>query len=371
MKIKLLVAGLLLIHSWNVYAQDCNETVLLKTPGKWLEGMKGSTSGTTTADLAREKNSVDNIHKMVQKSYQPMGLDADFNGAYYSFQSEYQWANQFSYNLRLMPYYCKGTVISKAHETSTSLVIAANVITFGPEIYEPFIDASAWDEGFRSMRQMPIEKDGNYLFVENVSLGFGITGKQYTWLITFDGQLPFLWVTQKEFLERKKQKLLKGKEEEKESINSRLADLEVERKLMEKQYGNDPGKLQIYLKNSYQNVKIQQEQSIVKTEKNFLNAIFKVDELLKMPAEELSKPAIVKQDTHDFLSHLFTTSTDPFASILIKPNPAYFNKKLPKSSPQFISVVIRGDEKHPLLGKAMNELQQNLNFTQLKSMLGK
>ena len=370
MKINVVI-GLLLLTMGHAFAQECNETALLTTPGKWIEGMKGSTSGVLAADLAKERIIVDNLHKMMLQSYRPLGVDAHFNGAYYATRSDYQWVNQYSYNLRVLPYYCSGKAVTKAHETSTSLTIAANVITFGVDVYEPYTDASPWDNGFRSIRQLPVEKDGLYYYVEEASIGFGRMGQQHTWLITRDGQLPFLLVSKREFLERKKQKLLKGLEEEKAMASRNAESRENERKLMEKEYSNDPVKLQKYLKNEYEYFKAQDRENLARTEKNFLSAIAKVEALLKMPADELNKPAIVKQDSHDFLSHLFINATDPYPDILIKPNPNYFDKKLPRTSPQFISVVIVGNHKDPTMIQAMEGLQKAVDFAKLKGMLGK
>ncbi|GAB3907830.1 hypothetical protein GCM10028803_42300 [Larkinella knui] len=333
---------LFLSLSWNTFSQACSESVLLATPGKWTEGMKGSTSGISAADLAREKVIVGTIHKIVLQGYKPQGVDADYNGVYYRSEAA-RSANMFGYNLRFMPYVCRENAIEKAHETNTSLSITANQIPFGPEIYEPFIDSSPWDAGFRSMRKMPVDKGGIYYFVEETGLGFGVRGMQYTWLITYEDKLPFLYVSKKEFLEKKRAKLTAGKEQEINTIKST--------------YTTRP--------------KAEQDAMLQKSVKGFEAALAKVEAYLKLPDDELTKPAVVKQDPNDFLSHLFTTPDDRFANILIKPNPGYFNKKLPLSSPQFITVVLQGDEKNPILGKAMKDMQQGLDFGKLKAMLGK
>jgi hypothetical protein len=92
---------------------------------------------------------------------------------------------------------------------------------------------------------------------------------------------------------------------------------------------------------------------------------------MKMPSGESDHPAIVKQDTHDYLSFLFTTNDDAFGKVLIKPNPGYFNSKLPRSSPQFFVVNITGNEKEPVAAKVINDLMKNFDFSALKNMLGK
>jgi hypothetical protein len=92
---------------------------------------------------------------------------------------------------------------------------------------------------------------------------------------------------------------------------------------------------------------------------------------MKMPSGESEPPAIVKQDTHDYLSYLFTTNDDVFAKVLIKPNPGYFNSKLPRSSPQFIVVNVIGNDKEPVAAKVMTDIIKDMDFTALRNMLGK
>jgi predicted lysophospholipase L1 biosynthesis ABC-type transport system permease subunit len=57
--------------------------------------------------------------------------------------------------------------------------------------------------------------------------------------------------------------------------------------------------------------------------------------------------------------------------VLIKPNPGYFNSKLPRSSPQFFVVNITGNEKEPVAAKVLADLMKNFDFPALKDMLGK
>jgi len=90
-----------------------------------------------------------------------------------------------------------------------------------------------------------------------------------------------------------------------------------------------------------------------------------------MPESELNQPAIVKMDPHDALAYLFVDDDDPMGQVLIKPNPAYFNKKLPRSSPQFFWVSVRGNYTEPIATKFMADIMKAIDFTMLKNMLGK
>jgi hypothetical protein len=327
MKYVLLLVAL--YASLNAYSQDCTQASASQKPGIWKEGMKGSISGIPAADLDKERKVVAAIHLLVKSKYSPTGVEADYNGSYDRPDSEIP-VNIYDYNIYFLHYFCEGNVLKTDHETSTSLTISVN--RFDPKIYEKPDENNLPGEGFYSIKKMPVEKDGNYFFEENASLGMGATGKSRTWLITRDNKLPFAYVTKKEFLEKQKNMLILAMPKAIEGSN--------------------------------QNFK-------AKTEQDFKKALTKIESLMKMLSGESDQPAIVKQDPNDYLSFLFTTNDDPFSKVLIKPNPGYFNSKLPKSSPQFFVVNITGDDKEPVAAKVMTEVIKDMDFTALRNLLGK
>jgi hypothetical protein len=315
--------------SLKISAQDCTPASLLLKPGIWKEGMKGSVSGIPLADLEREKKVVTSLHNLIKLKYTPMGVQADFNGSYDTPDHEIP-VNNYDYNIYFLHYFCEGNIIKTDHETSTSLSISAN--RFDAKIYESPDENNAPGEGFYSIKKMPVEKDGNYYFEKDAGLGLGVTGKSRTWLITYDKKLPFLYVTKKEFLEKQKRLLLLAMPKSIESSRESLKN---------------------------------------KTEQDFKNALGKIETLMKMRPDESGQPAIVKQDPNDYLSFLFTNDSDAFGKVLIKPNPGYFNSKLPRSAPQFFVLNITGNEKEPVAAKVLTDLMKNFDFPALKDMLGK
>jgi len=318
-----------LYASLNAYSQDCTQASASQKTGIWKEGMKGSVLNVPPADLEKERKVVAAIHLLVKSSYSPTGVEADYNGSYDRPDAEVP-VNLYNYNIYFMHYYCEGNVLKTDHETSTSLTISVN--RFDPKIYEKPDENNLPGEGFYSIKKMPVEKDGNFFFEENAGLGLGVTGKSRTWLITHDNKLPFAYVTKKEFLEKQKNMLILAMPKAIEGSN--------------------------------QNFK-------TKTEQDFKKALAKIEALMKMLSGELDQPAIVKQDPNDYLSFLFTTNDDPFSKVLTKPNPGYFNSKLPRSSPQFIVVNITGDDKEPVAAKVMTDVIKDLDFSALRIMLGK
>lgn len=346
------------------HGQDCSPTTLLQKPGDWKEGLNGSVSGIPATDLAREKNVVTSLHTMLKSKYIPMGVSADFNGAYNSPESSIP-VNGYSYNIIPLNYYCEGSIVKIADAASTYFSITVNY--FDAEIYETAQGDRALAEGFNVMTTMPVEKDGYYQFKEKA----GTSGKSGRWLVTYSGKLPYAYVSKKEFLEKREQILSDQMSNASSGFKNVLKNIEIEKSYKEKEYKNDAAKLQRYLKMDYQSTKDRYEKLLAENERTFKPAFVKVESLLKMPAAELSQPAIIKQDPNDHLSYLFTEDEDPFARILIKPNPAYFNKTLPRSSPQFFSVYIIGSPKDPIAATAMRDITKAVDFVKLKNMLGK
>ena len=125
------------------------------------------------------------------------------------------------------------------------------------------------------------------------------------------------------------------------------------------------------MKMDYTDSKARYEKLLADNEKKYQPAFDKIELQLRRPAEELNQPAIVKVDPKDHLSYLFTDDNDPFGQVLIKPNPGYFNKKLPRSSPQFFWIYERWNHKDPIATNFMSGINKAADFSVLKNMLGK
>jgi hypothetical protein len=240
---------------------------------------------------------------------------------------------------------------------------------FAAEIYDnPSSDNL---EGFFTMTDMPVEKDGYYYFEEkDASLGLGVNGKSSAWLVTYPGNLPFAYVSKKDFLIKRKQILADQKVLAASASKDVLNNNEIAKKFKETEFKNEPEKLQKYLQMEYEPTRQRYEKLLAENEKKFEPAFAKVEVLLKMSATELSEPAIVKMDPTDHLSYVFTDDNDPFGKVLIQPNPSYF-KKLPRSSPQFFSVYVAGNHNDPIAAKAMKDIMNAVDFSVLRNMLGK
>jgi hypothetical protein len=363
---------LFLLMIWIVVrsvGQDCTESTLKQKPGDWKESLEGSVSGVAAADLAREKNVVAALHAMIKSKYVPMGIRADFSGAF-ALPQPAMPVNGYHYRIIPLNYFCDGNSLKTAHETSTYFQISVNF--FDSEIYEEAQGGRSMAEGFHVMPDMPIEEKGHFYFKEkDVSLGFGMSGKSRMWLITYPGKLPFSYVSKREFLEKRKSILASEMHTSASGFNEVLQRIDIEKKYKEAEFKNDPEKLKRYIAMDYQSIKDRYEKLLADNENKYKPALKKIDSQLVVSDIELREPAIVKLDPNDNLSYLFTDDEDASGKILIKPNPVYFDKKLPRSSPQFFTVQVSGNHKDPIALKVMTDLIKAVDFETLQSMLGK
>ncbi len=353
----------------SVFAQNCTDELVKQKPGGWKE-TSNRPSGISATDLAREKKTVAAISAMIKSKYSPKGVNAEVSGVYNSPQPKAP-VNVYGYSIIPLNFYCDGNAIKTIHETSTYFSVSANL--FDAEIYEsPDNKEVTSGMGYHYIYDMPFEKDGYWHFkTKDAGLGFGMTGKSSAWLITYSGRLPYAYVTKKDFLETRKIILANDMRQSAAGFKDVLARLDIEKGFKEKEYKNDPEKLKKYMKMDYNDSKARYEKLLLDNEKSYQPAFDKIEKQLKLPAAELSQQAIVKEDPNDHLSYLFTDDNDPFGKVLIKPNPGYFNKKLPRSAPQFFWIYVRANHKEPIAANFMSEIIKAVDFPGLKNMLGK
>lgn len=360
---KYLLLFAIILFSISSSAQNCTEELLLKTPGILKADAPDGGRELKAADLAKHKKVLATITNMIKSRYTPMGIKSQFHEDY-GYPITYRPVNEYSYRIIPLNFYCDGNSIKIRNKTPNYFQITANF--FNAIIYEsPNNEEVTFGTGFNYIQDMPIEKDGFWYF-NKISDGDGCA-----WLITYDGKLPFAYVTKKEFLETRRKILPNSMAELASHFENVLKNNEIEKKFKETEFKNDPEKLKKYMKMDYLPIKERSEKALADNEKVYKPAFDKIDEQLKLPADELNKQAIVKMDPYDHLSYLFTDDNDGFGLVLIKPNPGYFNKKLPKSSPQFFGVYVRAIPQNPIAVKFRTDIMKAVDFATLKNMLGK
>lgn len=327
------------LSSLGLHAQDdpCLERILAKQ-GNWV---KGSITKNNTPDYDMQKKFLDAVHSMMQ-SYQPKGVQAQTfavhtPAAYGNPLHAYKyWIGGFSY-------FCSGEdKLTLAHETYNGFRVHINN-DFNRLLFDNKTDYDG--TGFSKLREgIPEEvKPGVWRFKEVwTPLGFQREGLTKLWLLTYPGQLPWQYVTRREFLQNRRRMLLTKVKDEENDLQQKLVDLEKTKKNIEKVTKDNPAQYATWIKNEYEPAPARYRAQHEKTTANLKLAIDRVNEQLEAPDTELNKKAIVIRSEKNFLDYTFTENwQERFAEVLIKPNPAYFKKGLSPSVPQLIEVSIQ------------------------------
>jgi hypothetical protein len=364
----------------NLYAQyTCDQEELYRRPGKFKESKaKGSLYNVTTKEVTAESVVLNQIDQMIKTGYHPVGIVATVVKTYgYIPASGTNWiGNPFYYYLPLQKYlYSKGIEYVNGEavvDVVASLFVYANRMEWIANISASGLEAKN-KNGYVQLRDMPVEKDGIFYF----DLNPGTTEYFEAVLITKNGKLPYQYVTRKEFLEIRKNQLEKKRSEALDATikrnNVRSATEQEAAKQKEiadlKRDNYSQPYIDRFLKD-YKTDEQKRDADITRSNKYFDTPIELIKQLLTNYSDkELSEPAIILgQDEYDTFTGFVA---DAKGICLVKPNPEYFNKKLPKTSPQFFVVFYRWVENDPVYKNAMAEIKKSINYSTLKNMLGK
>ena len=323
----------LILLSWislTGFTQDCSKALLRQKPGTWKEGPQGSIHEVAAADLPKEKAVIAGIHKMITENYAPTGCRIDYSQVYgkYTVPGQTWVADPYHYTMYILRYLCDGNSADKSkyyvdYSTPTTVNITANVVYSLNDLYAATI---APDEvrSYLKLNQKPEKKDGVWYMGDEVVGDYGTPSeiKEYRWLITYNDTLPFYYVSRKEYLLIQKKRLEKSMQE----VPS------------EKEY---TGK---YLNN--------------------------VNEYLKKPETELTLPAICMWNEEEKFEKFVAEGTRG-SFFAVRPNLDYYRKKLPRSSPQFFTVVYKIANGDAVFADNYDAIKKAVDFTTLKNMLGK
>ena len=106
-------------------------------------------------------------------------------------------------------------------------------------------------------------------------------------------------------------------------------------------------------------------------EKAYFDAYLKnINEYLTNPESELNQPAICMWNEEEKFEKFVEEGTKG-SFIAVKPNPAYYHKNLPKSSPQFFTVVYKISKGDAVFEENIEAIKKAVDFATLKNMLGK
>ncbi len=325
------LGGLILFSNLTVAeAQICSETVLAAKPGVWKASpLKGSTNRVSPADLTREKSVLATVHKTVAANYTPVGLEALYSNSFGGTNPSAgkNWvADHYGYSLYLLAFLCDPASADKSKSytavaTATTLNIHVNWLPLLNTLYAAELAADDF-RGYLKLKRMPQKKNGFYYLGEEFEGDPRDTIKTQTWLITYDDQLPFSYVSRREYLLLTKKRLEKTMRED--SAGKGFYD-------------------------------------------QYLN---RINSFLNDSEAELNKPAICQSNDEERFTGFVEEGTKN-SFIAVKPNPAYYRKNLQKSVPQFFTVAFKVAGSRKIYADNMESLQKAFDFNALRNMLGK
>lgn len=310
-------------------AQDCSKEALRNKPGTWKAGAQGSIANVHPSDLAKEKAVIAAIHNMVSRNYKPGGCQVSYSTVFGKYPGEGQTfiADPYHYSMYILRYLCDASSKDKTkyyvdHSTPTTVNIAANVYYPLNNLYAAFpVDDS---RGYLKLKERPVKKDGYYFMGEEVVGDYGTSSeiREVRWLITYSDTLPFSYLSRKEYLQ-------------------------IQKKRLQKAIKDGPGEQAYY--------------------KKFLKNI---EDYLSRPENELNMPAICMWNEEERFEKFVDEGTKG-SFIAIKTNNDYYRQKLPKSAPQFFSVVFKVSIGDPVFIENIEAIKKAVDFAALRSMLGK
>ena len=304
-------------------AQDCTPELLLKKAGTWKAGPQGSINNIAATDLVKEKAVLASIQKMLNTNYKPTGCEVSYSTVFSKYPSAGQtWlADPYHFAMIILPYLCndKSADISKytvSIASATSVDITANEID--GDIYAATLPTE--ERGYIKLKQRPQKREGVWFMGEEKSADNNEISTEI--LITYNDTLPFYYVSRKEYLQillKRLDKAIKESPSEKVAFNK-------------------------YIKN--------------------------VNDYLTKPEAELNKPAVCMWNDEERFERFVDEGTKG-SFIAIKPNLDYYHKKLPKSSPQFFTIVYHMSIGEPVIDENIANIKKAVDFAALKNMLGK
>lgn len=363
-----ILSTLFVITCFSAFAQDddCLDRIMAK------QGQIVKTSETvrsTAAEYAIQKKFSTAFYNMIS-SYQPRGVEARWSGGFSSPQLKRPVANSTNL-LAAIKYHCEGSKLALDHETNTSLKVEYNNFSF-TELYDTTTDYQL--TGYLSLQPgLPEEiKPGVWKFKDMwTGLGFGNEGFFRIWLFTYPGQVPWSYVTRREFLVKRKRNLQRQYEEAKKQTQEAIDYWDKFKKEKEKEYTNDAVKMANFMSGYYNPGLAEAKAKQPKILGQYEASLGRLDEQLAAPPEELEKKAIVIRSQKNALDYDFTDKMEPFAEVPTEPNPSYFKRNLSPAVPQVITAFITYDPKDQRSATFAADIEKLLDLAYIQSFIGK
>lgn len=341
----------------------CDPEKIKTAPGRWVTYADQNTRGLTPAELSAERKIIASIHQVFKDNYTPIGVTASYSANYDINNIDTRHPNRFGhpyyYLMMNFPNYCKNGKLQKEDHSNATLVIDINTAPYYDTIV--ILDRNGEVNSNAHIGYHTLSRDyfpfGKLPDLSNGSYAFGGPDARFTsnylWWITGKGkELPFQYVTRKEFL-------LKQIAVQQAYINDakRIRDNKETQNIYKQSNQLD------YFLNAHN----KQIETLEKTRAAYQEDLNKKDKWL-------NESAVIKSQYKDGITRfVFTTLKDQECMVPVKPSAEYYNRKLPKSAPQFMTISLRvsGGENHSILA-VKNVIEDNIDkFVSLVDNAGK
>lgn len=329
----------------SVPGQDCNPDEILYLSGVYKGPGKGSVSGISKADLEKQQAIAGKISQMVRDNYQPQGMNIIYSMPQFSpghnSPNGLNLGNHYNANFFMMYFYCNyESKMEEIAETHSLLEIEVNGWKYESSF---FVSTSADEEDpetdvFGTIKHKPIwSEDGYWSMTDTIYTDREITHFHY--IVTKNRELPFVYMTKKEFLE----KLRKYYQEQIEVTVSNWKNPTPE----EAEYAME---------------RIEGDRSF------YGKSIQNIDDFLNNSTEHiLNEPAKITGGGPPSEFESFPDSK--YACLVIKPNPDYYNPLAPKYTPHFIDVHFTIYEPQVACLNAKNDIMKIIDFKVLQEIV--
>lgn len=335
-------------------SQDCNPEELAKLPGTWKGGSQGSTNPVNKTDLEKEREILKKIHKKISGLYSPVGLEVSYSYVFgFSQAAGRNWvANPFSFNMYFLEYECGTSSRNDRNyqpviSSSTQVFVQANRIWSHHGYMELFAAEFQEDREFKyfGIERWP-EKSEGYFIWSTLEPSDRENRREFLWIITKNGRLPFRALTKKEF------------------INLHLPKMDLFLKELER-YRTPVDSTDLEQSLNFYN-------DATERIENHKKAMGDLEALLTiLSPEELAGPAIIDsgQSWYEFLG--FKKGKDSDIQHLVVPDLNYFDKSLPKWAPQFFCITVSHDVKDQVYVSNIDSILEALDIQFFQSLLDK
>jgi hypothetical protein len=357
----------------------CNDEAIMRTKGSWKKrsdaGVRPN-SGFPNDQLQQVNSRIDKMEKLLQAAYpDPMGTEAGWYPTIGGGDLVKDGPVPYGLQSLFLAYYCNTGKIDLGDETGTWFYVWANQFNWFAEYIKNY-----------TIQQQPV-----YLLTQQLGQfkGYAVYGGVHssglpgtsissnTIMITRPGQSPYLPVTRKQFLDAflndneagfqktllamEKNISVKTDEEEEAYKKNQLAIIErvTTPSKMEKAKDNF---LQHYITDRQR-----KEDNIAKIKKGHAEEIKPAQDFLANSSEqELNQAAMV--NFTNLLAFKEFSEVEKGGRQLVRVNPDYFNRKLPKYIPQFLIVYWRWDKEKPA-ENFKRQVEDRFNFNALQAMI--